>query len=418
MTAPNDADRLVHAFLQDGPAELSPPLAERIRDEVHLTKQRAVRRPWRTLSMPRTILILAPLAAVLIAILAIFAAGSGGHGPVIGPSPTPNATAGATPSAASPSSTPGASPYPLADGEAWIVLGGDDRGTLVRPDGTGRHDILLRLGVTVGNPTWSPDGERLVFEGNGDRGSQLWVTDADGTNAQQLTQTPPGCPNGTCIEAVNPAWSPDGKTIAYVAPQHDGGSFTRTSLMLLDVATGTTTEAYGTTEVGLGRPAWSPDSQSIVLEIDRYDGPVEASPMKGTSIATIDVRSTDPTPKEITDPTLLAGYPYWHPTQDLIVFRTNPLDNRTNTVLDPEVPSNLYTIRVDGSGMTMLTDNAIGGSVVRGPSWTPDGRILFAAFHPATQEEFLRIIDADGTDEGSATGSTDTHGQGRWRPGT
>ena len=413
MTAPHDADRLVHAFLQDGPAELSPPLLARIRDDVHDTKQRAGRRPWRTPSMPRPILILAPLAAVLIAVGAMLFAGSGGRSPVVGPSPSPSPT-----SSAASSSSPGPSPYALAAGEAWIVIGDDDRGTLVRPDGAGRHDILMGLGVTVGNPTWSPDGERLVFEGNGDRGSQLWVADADGTNAQQLTPTPPGCPNGTCIEAVNPAWSPDGTAIAYVAPEHTRGAFTRTSLMLLDVATGTTTEVYGTSDVGLGRPTWSPDSRSIALEIDRYDGSVEAGPLTATSIATIDLRSTDRTPKEMTDPGLMAGYPYWHPSEDLIVFRTNPLDNNTNTVLDPEAPSNLYTIHPDGSGMTKLTDNPVGGPVVRGPSWTPDGRILFTTFHPETQEEFLRIIDADGTNEGSATGSIDTHGQGRWRPGT
>jgi Tol biopolymer transport system component len=413
MTAPNDADRLVHAFLQDGPAELSPPLLARIRDDVHDTKQRTVRRPWRTPSMPRTILIFASLAAVLIAGGALLFAGSRGPSPA--PAPAPSASPGAAPT---PSLTPGPSPYPLAAGEAWILMGGDDRGTLVRPDGTGRHDILLRLGVTVGNPTWSPDGERLVFEGNGDRGSQLWVADADGTNARQLTPTPSGCPNQACIEAVNPAWSPDGKSIAYVAPQHDGGVFTRTSLMLLDVETGTTTEAYGTTEVGLGRPAWSPDSQSIVLEIVRYGGSVEVGPITGTSIAIIDLRSADRAPHEIVDPGLLAGYPYWHPSEDLIVFRTNRLDNSTNILIDPNAASNLYTIHPDGSGMTMLTDYRVGGFVVRGPAWTPDGRILFASFHPATQEEYLRIIDADGSNEASATGSTITHGQGRWRPGT
>lgn len=419
MTAPNDADRLAHAFLQDGPAELSQPLLARIRGEVHETKQRAVRRPWRTPSMPRTLLIIAPLAAILVAVAAMLLAGSGSSLPVASPSPTASAIASSTPTPVpSPATTPGPSPYPLDAGEAWIVLGENDRATLIRPDGSGSHDILVGIGVAIADPAWSPDGQQLVFTGNDDRGSQLWVADADGTNAHQLTPTPSGCPYAACVEAVNPAWSPDGRTVAYIAPQHDQAVFTKTALMLIDVATGATTEVYGTAEEDLGRPSWSPDSQSIVLEIDRYAGPPEASPIKDTSVAVIDLRSTDKTPTEITDPGLLAGYPYWHPTEDLIVFRTNRLDNSSKLLLDQNAPSNLYTIRPDGSGMTKLTKNEVGGSVVRGPSWTPDGRILFTAYRPTTQDELLRIIDADGKHEGSATGSTITLGQGRWRPGT
>ncbi len=129
MTAPNDADRLVHAFLQDGPAELSPPLHERIRDEVHDTRQRTARRPWRTPSMPRTLLLVASLAAVIVAFGAMLLVGSGGRTSV--PTPAPTAAALVTPSVAptpspSPSISPGPSPYPLADGEAWIVLEGPD----------------------------------------------------------------------------------------------------------------------------------------------------------------------------------------------------------------------------------------------------------------------------------------------------
>jgi Tol biopolymer transport system component len=417
MTAPHDADRLVHAFLQDGPAELSPPLLARIRDEVHDTRQRAVRRPWRTHSMPRPLLIIAPLAAVIVAVGVILLAGSGGSSPAPSPSPIASAVATATPTVTlAPSASAGPSPYPLGAGEAWIVLGGDDRATLIRPDGTGRHEILVGTGVSVSDPTWSPDGQQLAFEGNGDRGSQLWVANADGTAAHALTPTPQGCPEGPCTEAVNAAWSPDGRTIAFIAPQHAGGSFAQTSLMLLDVATGATTQVYSTTTTGLGRPSWSPDSKSIALEIDRYDGPVEAGPVKDTLIGVIDLSATDRTPTAITDPKLLAGFPSWHPTKDLIVFRTNRLDNNTQTLLDDRAASDLYTIQPNGKELTAITTNAVGGPVVRGPSWTPDGRILFSRLAAPTAEERLRLIGADGTGEGSATGTTVTVGEGRWRP--
>ena len=422
MTAPNDADRLVHAFLQEGPAELSPPVVARIRGEVHETKQRARRRPWRTPSMPRMILILAPLAAILLAVGAMLFAGSGGQptAPSAAPSANASAAVSASPSAApSVTPTPGPIPRPLAAGEAWITLAGpQNQAVLIRADGSGRHDLVTSGVAVTDTPVWSPDGSQLVFEGNGDRGSQLWVIDADGTNLHQLTPTPAGCPDGLCSEAVNPTWSPDGRTIAYIAPQHQSSIFTRSSLMLIDVATGATSEVYGTTDTSLGRPTWSPDGKTIAFEILHYEGAPESTPIKDTVIATIDATATGGTPRTITKPAQLAGYPVWHPTEDLIVFRTNRLNNDTQRMLDDTVASNVYTMRPDGSGAKQVTTNKVGGDAVRAPSWTPDGRILYTVYHPPTQEEYLRLIDADGTNETGATGSTVTQGQGRWRPGT
>ena len=411
MNAQHDADRLVHAFLLEGPTEMAPTLAARIRAEVQETRQRAGFRPWRTSTMPRTIWIMAPLAAVIVAVAGLLIAGVGNKPPVAGPTAVPSPTALVSPSA-------GPTAFPLGAGEAWIVIAGDNGATLVRSDGTGRHEILGSVRLRINDPAWSPDGNRLVFDGNGDSGSHLWLVDADGTNARQLTPTPAGCPNGHCIEAVHPAWSPDGTKIAYVAPEHQNGAFTRTALVVIDVASGTTTEIYGTDQAGLARPTWSPDGQSIALEVDRFEGGVETSAFRDTAIGVVDLLGADHTPTMITEPALLAGFPAWHPMQDLIVFRTNPLDNDTESTLDPEAASDLYTIRSDGSALTRVTSNDVGGDIARAPSWTPDGRILFTSRDRGAGVETLRVINPDGTNEASATGAIDTFGQGRWRPGT
>src|SRR6185295_15342671 len=109
----------------------------------------------------------------------------------------------------------------------------------------------------------------------------------------------------------NPAWSPDGRTIAYVAPQHGGGIFIRSAVNVIDVATGGTTEVYGTYQASLARPTWSPDSQSIALDISHYSGTVEISAVKDTVIGVIALTATDPTPRTITEPALQGGYPTW-----------------------------------------------------------------------------------------------------------
>ena len=64
-------------------------------------------------------------------------------------------------------------------------------------------------------PTWSPDGKRIVFA----RGAsgRLFVMNADGSGARRVTDE--------LAEETEPAWSPDGRWIAYV--QKDPGSSIR-----------------------------------------------------------------------------------------------------------------------------------------------------------------------------------------------
>jgi Tol biopolymer transport system component len=59
-----------------------------------------------------------------------------------------------------------------------------------------------KLGVDGYAPSWSPDGTKIVFNGNG---SGIHVVHPDGTGLAQLT-------NGS---DVDPRWSPDGTTIAF-----------------------------------------------------------------------------------------------------------------------------------------------------------------------------------------------------------
>ncbi|MDP9243857.1 MAG: hypothetical protein M3O77_02100, partial [Chloroflexota bacterium] len=57
-------------------------------------------------------------------------------------------------------------------------------------------------------PRWSPDSSRLVFLGDSNGSTDIFVMDADGANVAQLTDD----------DAFNtfPLWSPDGETILFL----------------------------------------------------------------------------------------------------------------------------------------------------------------------------------------------------------
>ncbi|SPF38274.1 putative Transcriptional regulatory protein-like protein [Candidatus Sulfopaludibacter sp. SbA4] len=57
-------------------------------------------------------------------------------------------------------------------------------------------------------PQYSPDGKRIAFESSRSGVDEIWVCDADGANAVQLTTFGKGW-------SGSPRWSPDGRTIAF-----------------------------------------------------------------------------------------------------------------------------------------------------------------------------------------------------------
>ena len=56
-------------------------------------------------------------------------------------------------------------------------------------------------------PAWSPDGRQIAFESNADGDMEIYVMNADGSNVRQITHN--------TVWDEGPAWSPDGKRFAF-----------------------------------------------------------------------------------------------------------------------------------------------------------------------------------------------------------
>ncbi len=86
-------------------------------------------------------------------------------------------------------------------------------------DGSGKTNLTPNTDSTDEyNPAFSPDGKRIVFASNrpDSTGTDIWVMNADGSNPVNLT-------TGVSGAQELPAWSPDGKQIAYTDESVGGG---------------------------------------------------------------------------------------------------------------------------------------------------------------------------------------------------
>lgn len=117
---------------------------------------------------------------------------------------------------------------------------------------------VLEDGYDAHAPAWSPDGRRIAFQAYLRDTWNLWTMNADGSSLAQVTSGP--------FDDREPHWSPDGARLAFSSDR--GGSYDVWQVTLAGGDVRRVTTAAGNESM----PAWSPDGREIAFVSDRSEG--------------------------------------------------------------------------------------------------------------------------------------------------
>ncbi|MCG3128734.1 MAG: Dipeptidyl-peptidase 5 [Phycisphaerae bacterium] len=216
---------------------------------------------------------------------------------------------------------------------------------LVDADGTRLRSLTRGERVDL-LPKWSPDGTRLAFTSDRDKGRTLWVLPMEGGDPQRLTE-----PDGFVSDF---AWSPDGSRIAYVYQEMNA----REKL-----------ERDGKHDEVKKLPQY----KHITSIRHKLDG---AGWWNGNYTHVWIIPSDGGKPRQLTHGNYNDMEPAFSPDGRWVSFISNRVENWEMNVDNDD----LFVVKAAGGATRQLTRLP---GMVRGHAWSPDGKTIAYLGNPA-----------------------------------
>ncbi|MDP2948850.1 MAG: hypothetical protein Q8P22_04865, partial [Chloroflexota bacterium] len=213
---------------------------------------------------------------------------------------------------------------------------------------------------------WSPDGQRIAWASDRNGNFDIYIANADGSEATRLTASP--------VDELSPRWSPEGERIAFsrlgeIMVMNSDGSATRQLTEMEPESTAAPCKAGGF----LG--GWSPDGTQLTFytaSISQGSGQICIVDADGLNLTVVKA-----------DPDAYHVEPAWSPLDRRIAYRSVRQDNHE-----------VYVVNADGSDDMNLTGSP---ATDIEPAWSPDGRwIAFASDRDGNFE--IYIMRSDGSE--------------------
>jgi serine/threonine protein kinase len=242
-------------------------------------------------------------------------------------------------------------------------------------------------------PAWSPDGQQILFispcQGKDNyAGARIYVMNYDGKDVKPLPI--PNNPEGD----YHPAWSPDGKRVAYTSK-----SGSATSIFVFNFDDGTTIDISKSKALD-STPAWSPNGKQIAFTRQTVTGKIWLMTDKGEN----------QTPFNLSDSSLFSFGPAWSSDGTLIFFS----QMRTT----PAIPW-MQALRVKDIGINADFRIPSGGQdigPVAGIHVSPDGQwIVYESWPDGKNHEIYRMT-INGSDRALLTTDPAFDFGPTWRP--
>ena len=228
-----------------------------------------------------------------------------------------------------------------------------------RPDGTAEpRRLAIPSTYNCNNDkALSPDGAQLAFSATpaGESGSEVYLADARGDGLHQITHITPSYFHG---------WSPDGKTLAFVAQRNGGGQF---DIYSIPVAGGPEQRLTQNVHHDDG-PDYSPDGKWIYINSDRSGKEaIWRFPANGAGPG-------DAKAQKVVSDALEDWFPHISPDGTKMVYIGYPAGTPTHNPRDVAIQLKLVPIDGDrvGTSPKVLVKATGGQGTMNVNSWAPD----------------------------------------------